>query len=799
MTVASGVLTYTYPLEPAEAEAGGSLYPTAIGSRSVYASQANPYTNKKIEGWKWDERTWTDEITENNVAAVPCVWDPVTSGITTSYFQSGIGSNKDLEVVSIEQVVASGINGINTTSIWAPKIRHGYYYDYEREGYLFSDDAEVVYTSYSGMLSGIADDLNIVTLSAFPKVGTPIRAEKYEWNDDDGKIEIDTSYRKKFQFSGVLDVDGNESTTYSTARKAILFENIDDAEPEFVVAYSGCLFSGITPSVVFNQQTSTPVGTITVSGHPDFASLDLLGYYSNSVDQLRLHYFPVDTTAPCRVFSWLPNSSGGITTYKEWTPVFSGLTITGRQVLVDRDLGTVEFGDTSLGQEVPSEGDSVGAYYYTCARVEYEPEYASDYITALDANVNPLYRYNGRGFIIVSPYVDDPASITLEVDAVPELSTDRYGPLYIGNTYAPLIATVLDRNGNPIEGLTVTFNITTSGVVGSFSGGSDEIEGITDDYGESKVFYNPPKTLSEIGENVTAASIVVDNSPIYDGVTQTTNFTLHRISVDSTSPDNPDDVFMYQVYTDDPLLGVLYAGISGSEATAQINEYYRQYFVEQGIWGPTGLTSGTTDTTTNAITWEDTHRILWDLARPTIYEQDKGKGRRMIVTEYDDTAVNIHNPTVSGAWVPMQHLCVEASSSGTAEVIFDTSSVVLPTPTGSLNSYLIVSPTTVRFQAHVYNERLGRSLYSNEVELKLDIPSYMNGTWLIDGVNGMNISEVSSLITSAMEGRKLPLGFRLRSNTITLAAALDGVTYLDVNSTDSPSIAPSSWPAVIHS
>ncbi len=621
MTVASGVLTYTYPLTPAEAESGGSLYPTSIGSRSLYMDKPHPYTGSKIEGWKWDQRLWTDDSLENNVASVPSVWDPTTSGITSANFQSGVGSGTDLEVIRIDNVVTSGVNSVAVGSTWTPKIRRGYYYENSNEGYLFSDDSEVVYTTYSGLVKGIAAVCNIVTLNSYPKAGAPIRASKFTWNDNDGQTVQSTQYRKCFRFTGVLDSDGEQEDTFSFERKAILFENIDNTSPECVVAYSGCVFSGIAPSVVFNQQCSEAIGDITASGYPDFSTLDFIGYFSSSVSEYRLHNFPVDTVSPCRIFSWLPNSTGGITTFTEWTPVFSGLVLTGNQVLLDRDLGYLEFGSVT-----PAEGDSIAAHYYTCARVEYEPEYAGDFTSAFDADINPIHRYNGRGFITLSNYVDDPATIVLEAESLPLISVDRYGPLYVGNSYAPLVATVRDRQGNVIENLRVTFDIVTSGLFGSFSGGSSQIEAVTDDYGEARVFYSPPRTLAEIGEEVVNGSIIVDNSPTYTGVSQTTSFLLRRISIDSTHPDDPDDVFLYQVYVDDPLQGILYTG-AGTDRQSQINEYYRQFFISEGIWGPTGLVTSTT-TTDAAISWEDTHRILWDLSRPTIYEQDKGKGRR---------------------------------------------------------------------------------------------------------------------------------------------------------------------------
>ena len=82
MTTASGILTYTVPLTPADALPGGSLYPTSLGSRSIWSTKNHPYTGKKIEGWKFDSRIWPDDNIENINAFVPSIWDPTISGIT---------------------------------------------------------------------------------------------------------------------------------------------------------------------------------------------------------------------------------------------------------------------------------------------------------------------------------------------------------------------------------------------------------------------------------------------------------------------------------------------------------------------------------------------------------------------------------------------------------------------------------------------------------------------------------------------------------------------------------------------
>jgi hypothetical protein len=797
MTTASGLLTYVTPLTPADALSGGRLYPTSLGSRSLWTTKNNPYTSNKIEGWKFDSRIWPDDNIENINAFVPSIWDPTISGITETYFQSGMGDGDDLRIAALQYILSSGLQTTGTGNLWAPQIHHGYYYDYDEEGYLFSDDSMVVYPSYSGVLAGLNSSvtagLNFVYLPEFPKVGSPLLARTFTWDEDNAKYSVYKEYRKKVNFTGRRQIDYSRLETYDTARNAILFENIDNSEPECIISYSGFAASGVMPAVIFNKQCCEPIGTITASGLPTFTTLDSLGYAEGESQQLHFTYAPVDLTSPVRIFSWNQSTTSGITNYREWTPVPSGTNFRGNQVLLDGDLGTIQFGTTASGQNLPNVGDNVGAHYYPTVQIEFEPENTDDFILAPEANLNPIYRRTGRGFVYLSTRVSDSATVTLAADLA-LISTNKYGPLAIGSNFCPVIATVKDRKGNVLEGIPVDIFITSEPHAGTFGATDEAVTAITDEYGEARAFYNPPRTINEIGENIESTGWSNNAAPAYPdypAVTNATILTTSNLLVEASDP--PDDVYVYGVYTDDPLLGLTYAGIDPADTAAQLAEYYKRYLIAEDIYGPTGMIpSGVVSTV--AINWEDGHRLIWNLARPVAYENNAGLGRRMLLSEFDSDALNPHNPTVAGAWVPKQPFKVENVGVGIYRIIFDTTSVAIPVPAGDLVSYFVVAPTSVKLQASVYNARLNKTIYSNEIQIKLEIPDYMNGLWLIEGVNSMNIGEISSLITSAMEGKKLPLGFRLRSSSVTLAAALNGVTFLDINSTDDPEV--SVWPTV---
>src|SRR3990167_5333565 len=131
--------------------------------------------------------------------------------------------------------------------------------------------------------------------------------------------------------------------------------------------------------------------------------------------------------------------------------------------------------------------------------LEYEPEFSTIYMNAHDAVLNPIYRYNPNGFVLVRPSAQVPATITLEAD-LPLISTDIYGPLPAGNSFAPIVAIVRDAHGNVIEDQEVVFELTDSLLVGSFGTDDADTSSITDDDGEATVFYNGPQSIDELGE-----------------------------------------------------------------------------------------------------------------------------------------------------------------------------------------------------------------------------------------------------------------------------------------------------------
>jgi hypothetical protein len=759
--VGSGVLSYTLPVASARTESGQEAAPAAIGSYSKYIDVAHPATGNLIEGWKWDQRVWAEDSTENSAVYLPTNWDPTTSGISESYFQSGIGSHDDLKLQNILEIPSENINSLDAFNIWAPVINHGYYYDYEEQDYLFSDDSELLYATYSGVAY---DGFNEIELSQRTKVGIPVRVRQLKWDNEEGKYNVAKTLRKKIQFTGIRDSSNARVSTYNEDSESILFENVDQSFDEFVI-----VTSGEQTKIILSNQYSEPVGSGIVPN-----DLEFCGYADgSSSQQFHTQFAPVDYGMSVEVYSYL-TTSGPVT---QWTVIDFDQTLVGNQVKFDYDLGILEFGDPEQGQTIPAAGHTIGVKYYKTVYAEYEPDYTQNTVTAIEANVNPIYRRNSRGFLYLATALEDPAVVDLRA-ALPELQSNQFGPLNIGSSFAPIIATVKDSKGQELEGQVVDFYITSVPAAGSFGVALADktTSSFTDENGEARVFYIPPRGINDIGESIQAENWTEVTNTVgteYEAYSEVTKLTTTNLLIQG----NLQDVFLYEVYIDDPILGLRDVTLGTNNSAVQVANYYNEFFTENEITG------GTKD-----AEWEDAHRETWDLVKPLIFSENLGLGRKKIVATVDSTAINPYT-FEEGAVSPVQPINIENLGGGQYNVVFDTStfdipepSASLPSPTGTLHSYFVVAPTEVKLQAEVFNERRNKYIKSNEISIKLSIPSYLSGLWIVDSINQNHIDEISPLLANiTASGQRVPLGFRLRSSRITLAAALDGVTFLDVN------------------
>lgn len=813
---------YTIGVSPAASLPSGDSAPHKIGFYSKYTTQLHPATGNKITGFKWDQRLWTDDESENWYQQIPKNTNPTTSGVE-DYFQYGNGYGRDIELDSIIRLVSSGVDESNVYNPYSPVVYHGHYYNGVEENFLFSDSSELVYPEHDIVVSGvwangavepIEQGFSIVSLNSIPKAAEPITAITMQWDKDKRKYYITREWKKMGRFTGLVE-NREHLDTWNDNTKSIVWNNIDTTKDEFVVTYSGVNNGTDTyPSAIFSNQVSEEVG-LYEDFHIKFDELEILGISDGEpLQQFHSVYAPIDSSVEPRVLSFLYTPSGVIggdilasgidwngmfgggilplgiiqtgylsTDVTEWLPRAQGVTPSGYSVNIDYDLGVFQFGTEDGGVLVPSAGEIIGVAYSKTARVEYEPEDTINTVTGLRSNLNPTYRHSANGFVFISNKDLQPTNIVLTANAS-LIATDLYGPIYIGGTLTKIIATVTDNDGLPIDNETVTFSLNNDTLIGNFASSSTSVSAVTNVDGQAHVYYLTPRTIDDIGEVVTYDNFSIDNAPTYSGVTQTTTCRTSTLPVAENI--NTDLVSLFKIETNDYTLGGLDPAVDYSDFQAQEHAYYDSYLTELGIGGPTGIPI--TDYVSNKP-WEELHRELQGMLEPSIYGFNNATGKKTIVSAWDAAALNPHTFAL-GAYHPVHPLEVSNVSAGVYDFIYDTSAYTIPVPSGSHTTpsgtnygyFVVALPPPVKMSASVTNEELNKTLTSNEIGLDLRTPNHMNGDWILDEINQAHIDEISeTLFGIAASGQHVPIGFRLRSESVTLSSALNGVTFLDIN------------------
>jgi len=409
---------------------------SSVGFESSYTDIVHPGSNKKIQGWQWDRRVWPTIKELDAIGYAPSIWDPVSSFLTDDYWQSGIGDNKDLLLLSIRDVV------LEDDELWVPQVNHGYFYEYNTEWFLFSDDYKIEHFYNNQLFSGV----QYVDLEYKPKPGIPIQAKRYRWDKDERKYLKDLDLRKKVEFTGV-EVDDIEQDT-TNADGNISFENINANRQEFVVDYD----FGSTPRVYTNKDYSE---AIIHSG--DFVNYEMVGVSNGQQEIFNLEYSPVDPSGQVEIVSYL--ASGAYTWWNRIDSVQDFAFGEPYEYKLDEVLGAVTF----WSGFVPEIGSKIIARYTKGLEVEYEPERSRDYILADGADVNPLNHPFNAGFVLASLKDLGPTVVlTSDYDTGSDYQTD------LASVAGKLIATVEDAEGRAFENQNVTFELFNP-VIGSIS------------------------------------------------------------------------------------------------------------------------------------------------------------------------------------------------------------------------------------------------------------------------------------------------------------------------------------------
>lgn len=762
---------------------------SALGLDSKYAINAHPGTGNVITGWKWDERMWPTPTELELEYTLPTLYDqPFWDAVETDW-QAGIGHGEDLFVDEIyRHYTASG-------ECWLPEVKHGYFYIENNEYYLHSDGLDTNY------FSGIVDSGNFQyrQLDYMPKPTIPITVKNYIYNSDNGRYSSYYNFRKKNDFSGIV-IDG-EFLSVRDNNDNLIHANISRCEPEFIVEYENddppiIRLNGMYP--IHNRHDITVSG---IAGH-----FEIIGQSNASENQaFNTLYSPIcpssgmitvcsftDTACPV---SW--NVLTGINEYP------SGLVNT---CYIDHDLGVINFGD-GINGNIPGYGEYIAIQYSGQIAIYYEAENTTDYTNGLEADCNTLHGMASQGFVHIRNDLPSPGSVVLEAD-LPEISADLYGPLYLGFSSAKLTATVYGFDGETIEGENVLIEIIAP-TVGSFGAGITEIEVITDIAGEAITYYCPPTTVDELGDAT-------------DQITSSGGITV--LSFDGLPPvDDNNQFFTYKIMKTDPILGI---------QDSSIQDYYEDYFTDEQI----PYASLTTE-----IGEEGQWRATWDLPTPATYTpEDLETGAKVAILVYDIDALNPHTGT-RGAYTMLQPL--DHTVTGTTTDITYSGILDPITTSGDFKAYFVATSTQVQLRASIYNSVIKRRIYSNTITINIDIPESMNGLYAVDALSSLpsgllndtkslaertshfnnlisggifvdndleNIYQkeqenietrlewlertrrgdnaligLKSITTSETGAAVIPLGFKLRNGGLTMASALDGVTFLDPNDTSS--------------
>lgn len=729
----------------------------AIGTKSKWASTPVPGTGKIIEGFIFDDKRWGGILDENEAHFVPVLWDSSSIGVK-NYITPGIGDNNDLLLTSVQA------NRLNGEDVWQPRLQHGFYYSENEEYFLHSDDgiAEIV---PSGV---IASGGNYLQLSYTPKPGVPILARGYRWDSQKGTYLPDRTIRKVIEFNGIFTESGQ---VRAQDGYNIFWDNVNTSEEEWTLDYTT-----VPPTAIFNQYIIKPIGDNygTISGLSQFLidELDLLGTangYEN--EQFHLKYSPISRNHDVTIYSDYYNTA--FQTYS----IVEDFTESGvNEVKLDYDLGIVTFGTTAEGGLVPY-GVTVRAAYSKTVAIEYEPEHTRDYIESNTADLNPIRRFSGNGFVFIRNRSEDIASLELEA-LLPEISPDFYGPVLLGNNFATIQATALSLTGEPVEGQEITFEIVGANI-GTF-GASETSSAFSNSRGQARTLYNPPRTIDDLGGITDVVTVSGSTSQLF----------LNEYSPASDSA----SLFLFQIAREDNILGI---------PRSQLPEFYEAFLAEENLEGPYithNLSSSFDDAwrelsllLTSAVKWEVWHRTVHGLATPVVYEPgDLRTGKKTVIAQFDSNAVNPHTGTTP-AIVPVQPVSYTIDPSGIGTTVeFDE---VLPVVTSGTahRAYMVVGPSKVTIRAKTTNVTTGQIILSNTIEILIDIPDASKGLFDIETLNSIpsgllnnanlydqseeDLDPVNLLQSTGL----LPLGWRIRNTGITLASALNGLTFLDLN------------------
>lgn len=720
-------------------------------------------------GWKYDIKRWAS-LFDLRLPTLPKLSDASTQGLKESeYFKSGVGDllygdlniDKFSERFVIDRIINKDINGNEVVESynerqWVPIIRHGQYYRYKTQFFLYSDHSRIQYIS----VSENRDNRNYLKLDVEPHISSPILATTLKRNPKTNTPEYFLKIKQCADFTGIYS-DGEEKETVTNNCK-ILWDNVDYNKKEFIVDNT---IDGET-SLYFNRDYTMQHGVVP-EVYQDLAACEILGSSSGSSYQVyKLRHFPIIADNTFHLYVVDSNTWQEWERVDSWFDLITEQTYTANKYFVDKDLGIVYFGSGQNGG-VPLLGTSIVVTYNSTLRIEYEEEEQSTEVTALEADVNPVTQHINQGFVAITHDQLEAASIILSIDKrrIPfTANPPEYGPVTTGSDYALLRATVKSTEGNIIPNKLVGFNMSPANV-GTLDG-SSESSSITDGLGQAYSSYQPPVSGDTLG--IYTTTVRASTHPSY-----LTGY--KEVIVKDTNAgylNKESELYIYQILKDDLLLGY-----------DSIDEWidYKIYTGDLDIppWA---------NTTELEEEWRTDFKLKHDLKEwggsEEFNSSNKLSGRKVVVYKiepagsvehdgdnWDEEAINPITGEL-GAVVPVRPELVEKINDDSDpynnfyRLIYPEDAILDPDPDDSNNpigGYWIVGPRVIKFRASTFSEYYNRVIYSNELYVRISLPTYMLGEYL------------TPLL------KKIPYGWKFPTDTDSVAAALDGATFITIN------------------
>lgn len=140
-------------------------------------------------------------------------------------------------------------------------------------------------------------------------------------------------------------------------------------------------------------------------------------------------------------------------------------------------------------------------------------------------------------------------------------------------------------------------------------------------------------------------------------------------------------------------------------------------------------------------------------------------GRKVVLYKWSTSAINPVSGSL-GAYVP-----IRPASITDGNVLTYSDTLESPDPSSSstnLGAYWLVSDRYMVVQAVAYSPRYNRTIYSNQMSLRVALPDYMKGSYVNDSL------------------QEIPFGWRLTGAGYDVASAVDGATYITINPVAGP-------------